>query len=110
MVMSAEMLPIERALLTAAILLVVTGATAAWSSDNAMKRLAGLVIAGLGSMIALAVLGAPEAALIAGAAAVFAQLAVGAALLVRLQEGYGSIETPDVDLADAQGEAPEQTP
>jgi hypothetical protein len=31
-------------------------------------------------------------------------LAVGAALIVRVQEAYGSIETRDLDAADAAGE------
>jgi hypothetical protein len=108
--MAGEALLIERALFAAAVVMLMAGAVSAWSSDNAAKRVAGLVIACLGAVIGLAALGAPAGALLAGGAAGFAYLAVGIALLVRLQEAYGGIEATTIDSADAQSEPAEPTP
>lgn len=101
---------IERALFAAAVVLLMTGAVSAWSSPNAAKRVGGLVITCLGATTGLAVLGAPGEALVAGAAAGFAYLAIGIALLVRLQEAYGGIEATEIDSADAQSEPAEPAP
>ena len=100
-------LTLERSLVAASIVPVLIGAATAWRSANATKRLAGLLIASLGALLALAALRAPEAALIAGVAATFAQLLIGAALLVRLQEAYGGVEAADIDAADEASEPPE---
>ena len=101
---------LERALLAAAIVLLMAGAATVLMAANAAKRLGGFVIASFGALIALAALGSPGGLLVAVAAAAFAQLAVGVALLVRLQEAYGAIETPEIDAADKQSEPPERTP
>ena len=98
---------IERALFAAAVVLLLIGAATAWRSAHAAKRLAGLLIAEIGALLALAALHAPEAALIAGVAAAFAQLALGASILVRLQEAYGGVESPDIDAADEDSEPAE---
>lgn len=108
--MTMGALLVERALTAAAVVLLLAGAASAWTSANALKRLGGLVVAALGAIVALAALGAPQALLIAAAAALFAQIAVGAALLVRLQEDYGGVEIPEIDFADAQSEPPEPAP
>ncbi|HRE46079.1 MAG TPA: hypothetical protein PKY87_19210, partial [Terricaulis sp.] len=77
---------------------------------NAAKRLAGLVFALMGAVLALGVLGAP-AALLAGAVALaFAYLALGLALMVRQQETYGGVETTEIDAADRKAEAAERAP
>jgi hypothetical protein len=101
---------LERILAGGATALLIAGAAAALLSPNAIKRLAGLTIAGLGALAALAALGAPDVALIAGVAVLFAQLAIGVAIVVRLQESYGAIETPEIDAADAQSEPRDAAP
>jgi hypothetical protein len=98
--MSGDAVLIERLLAGGAIALVMSGAATALIVSNAIKRLAGLGIAGLGALAALA-LWAPPAAT-AGAVIVFVQVAVGVAIVVRLQESYGSIEMRDIDAADAE--------
>ncbi|HYD89160.1 MAG TPA: hypothetical protein VEA80_16905 [Vitreimonas sp.] len=90
--------------------LLIGGAAAAWVSDNALKRIAGGVVAALGALSALAALGAPAALSIAGAAVLFAHVAFGAALAVRLQESYGAVEAPELDRADSADETAEPTP
>jgi energy-converting hydrogenase Eha subunit C len=80
------------------------GAIATWTSANVIKRVAAIALAHIGAVSALSVLDAPDAALIAGVAAAFAQLTLGVALVVLLQERYGAIEAPDIDAADAQSE------
>ena len=98
---------IERLLAGGAVALLMIGAATALTSPNAIKRLAGLSIAMLGGLAALAALGAPQGAIVAGAAVLLAQLALGVAIVVRLHESYGGIETPDLDTADAETEPQE---
>ena len=105
MVMAPEIL-LTRVLFAAALALLMCGAVAAWVSPNAIKRIAGLVVAMVGAVLALAALGAPSVLLIAGLAAVFAQAALGAAIIVRVQEDYGAVEAPETDQADRQDDAP----
>ncbi len=104
--MGAE-LPLERLEVAIAIALLVLGALTAWASSNVVKRLVSLLLAQLGALIGLAALDAPPAALIAAIALSLAQLLLGAALLVRLQEGYGGVEAPEFDAADEQSEPTE---
>lgn len=99
-----------RLLVAVAVALVAFGAVAAWVSGNAIKRLAGVSVAMAGAMLGAAALGAPSALLGGAAALVFAMLAAGVALVVRVQEGYGAIEAPELDQADAQDEAAERAP
>ncbi|WP_395645350.1 hypothetical protein [Terricaulis sp.] len=98
---------LERLHLGLAVALLLAGAVTAWTSTNVAKRVAGISVALTAALIALAVLGAPAALLVAAAGVAFAHLVVGAALLVRLQESYGGVETPEFDAADAQSDAPE---
>lgn len=100
-------IPVERLLLAASVALLLIGAAASWSAGNAVKRLAGFLVAELGALLALAAIGAPEGALIAGAAAALAQLCIGVALVVRLQEAYGGVDAAEIDAADDQSEPPE---
>lgn len=103
--MSVEIL--DRAQLAGAVVLLLIGVAMAWASANTAKRLAGLLIAQLGAMLGLAVLGAPQGAIIAGVALAFAHVLVGAALIVRLQEAYGGVEVAEFDAADEQSEPSE---
>jgi hypothetical protein len=97
-----EAVLLERLLAGGAIMLVIAGSAAALIAVNAVKRIAGITIAGLGVLVSLG-LWAPQAVSV-GVAIMFAQLAVGVALVVRMQESYGSIEVRDVDAADAADE------
>jgi hypothetical protein len=90
--------------LAAAVAVLGLGAVTAWSSANAAKRLAGLQLALLGACIGLAAIEAPPTFVLVGIAVSVAHLALGLAIVVRMQEGYGSVETPDVDAADKQSE------
>lgn len=98
----ADAVLLERLLAGGALLLVLAGAAGALIAANAIKRLVGVTIAGLGVLVALA-LWAPQAVSV-GVAIMFAQLAVGVALVVRTQESYASIEVRDIDAADAGDE------
>lgn len=100
-------LELTRALFIAALVLVSMGAVAVLGSANALKRVAGMVVAQIGALIALAALGAPQALLSVGALVAFAQTALGVALVVRLQEGYGEVEMHGIDAADAASEPTE---
>jgi hypothetical protein len=93
--------------LALAIALVAAGAVAAFASSNALKKVAAVLTALVGAALVAAMLGAPSSVLIAAAAIAFAYCAVGIAVVVRLQEAYGSIETSDLDAADEQDESRE---
>lgn len=97
-----------RLVLAAACALLLCGAVSAWTSPNAVKRLAGIAAAICGALLAAAALGAASALLVAGAAVGVAMLALGAVLTVRLQETYGAIEAPELDQADSQDEEAER--
>ena len=101
---------IFRAEIAVGLVLLVAGALAAWSSANVAKRIVGLLFAHMGAMLVLAMLGTPGAVIIVAAAVVLAHLLIGAALLVRLQEGYGGVEAREFDAADEQTEPTEPTP
>lgn len=90
--------------------LTMLGAVTAWAGANALKRLTGMAIAFIGAVLALGALGAPPALIVAGVVLMFAHLAVGLALLVRLQEGYGGVELTEIDTADRKAEMAERTP
>jgi hypothetical protein len=102
----ADAVLLERLLAGGAIMLVIAGSAAALIAMNAIKRLVGVTIAGLGVLVALA-LWTPQAVSM-GVAIIFGQLAVGVALVVRMQESYGSIEVRDIDAADAADEPRER--
>ena len=90
--------------LALAIALVAGGAVAAFASSNALKKIAAVLTALVGAALAAAMLGAPDGVLIAVAAVAFAYCALGVAVVVRLQEAYGSIEASELDAADEQDE------
>lgn len=104
--MAAELLT-ERLQVAIAIALLIGGAAAAWASMNAAKRIGGLVVVTMGAALTLAAIGAPSGLLIAAIAIGFATLAVGCALIVRLQERYETIELAEIDAADEQSEPAE---
>jgi hypothetical protein len=101
---------LEPLLAAGAIALVVIGVMAALLLANVVKRIAALMIAGFGAIVALAALGAPDSALVVGVAVVFAQTVVGVAIAVRLQESYGAIEAPEIDSADGADDARDTAP
>ena len=98
---------VERLELAAAAVVLIVGVTTALASANAVKRVCGLTLVMLAVLLALAALRVPQAALMAGLAVVFAQMLIGAAVLVRLQEAYGVIEVAEFDAADAKAEPAE---
>lgn len=100
--MGEAALLLERVLVGAAALLLMLGVVTAWASTNGLRRVIGVIISGLGALLALASLEAPSGALAGGVALLFAYLAVGAALIVRAQEAYGGIELNEIDMADAE--------
>jgi hypothetical protein len=87
-----------------ALVVAMAGVLAAFTSANAGKRVAAVLVALVAAMLALAAFGAPASALIAAGALAFVYCAVGVALMVRLQEAYGGIEVKDIDAADEQSE------
>jgi hypothetical protein len=94
----------EGAAVAAAVVLAVAGVLSAWASANTAKRVAGFIVAIVFAVIALAALGAPSAALMAGIAIAFAYCVLGVSVLVRMQEAYGSAEVADADAADSESE------
>lgn len=105
MISTGAPLSLEPLLAALACVLIVIGAAGALMLTNAIKRLAGLIIAGFGALAALAAFGAPGGALVAGIAVLFAQTALGAAVAVRLQESYGSVAADEIDAADRENDA-----
>ena len=87
-----------------AVALALIAALTAHVSANATKRLAAVIVALFAAMLALAALGAPQAALIAGGVIAFAYCIMGVALVVRLQEAYGGVEVAELDAADEASE------
>lgn len=106
--MTGAPLSAEFVLMAGAAALVMIGAVAALLSGNAIKRLGGVLVAGFGAIASLAAMGAGNQAVVAGVALLIAYAVLGAAIVVRLQEGYGSIEAPDIDAADGEEEARER--
>ncbi|MCX7359819.1 MAG: hypothetical protein NT015_16980 [Alphaproteobacteria bacterium] len=106
--MTVASLSIEFMLAVASVALVMIGTMAALLSGNVIKRVGGLLIGGFGAVASLAALGAGSEPIVAGAALLFVYAVFGAVIAVRLQESYGSIEAPDVDSADADGDAQER--
>lgn len=96
-----------RLTLAAALLLFACGASLAWTSVSFIKRVAGMLMALLGSLLALAALNATPAAMIAGVAVFLVYAVIGVSLLVRLQEDYGVTEIAEIDSVDGDAEPSE---
>lgn len=88
--------------------LVMIGAAATLLSANAIKRVGGLLVSGFGAVAALAAMGAGNEPIIVGVAVLFVYAVIGTAIVVRLQESYGSIEAPEIDATDAEGDSQER--
>lgn len=96
-----------RVLVAVAVGLALLGASAALAAQSVIARLVGVVVASLGGACALAFVGAPPAAQAVAAASGLAYLLVGAAILLRIQESYPSLEGAALDTADAAEEPPD---
>lgn len=90
--------------LALSVVLLSGGAVAAFASANTLKKVAAVLIALAGAALALAALQAPSLAIVASIAIAFGYAVVGVAVVVRLQEAYGSIESDEIDAADRQDE------
>jgi hypothetical protein len=93
--------------LALAVALIAGGAVTTFASNNALKKVTAVVSSLVGACVALALLGAPAAALVAGVALAFAYCIAGVAIAVRLQEAYGSVEQAHLDSVDDQDEPSE---
>jgi len=99
--------PVEVVLLAIAAALLAAGVASGWRAQNAVKRIASLMVGLVGAFVSLAVLGAPASALIATVATALAYVIIGAGLVVRLQEAYGVVEAAEIDAADDRDEPAE---
>ena len=93
-----------RAMVAAAMAVVILGLVALVTSANAGKRLAGAATAMLGAVLALAALHAPQIFISAATAVALGYAALGALVLIRLQEAYGDTELAAIDAADDDAE------
>lgn len=96
--------PTLYAVLALAIALVAGGAVTAFASSNALKRVMAVLVALVGAALALGALGAPAIAVTAAVAIALGYVAVGVAVVVRIQEAYGAVEMRDLDAADEEDE------
>jgi hypothetical protein len=99
--MSGAFLP-QVASVMLAVAVLLAGVTTALSAASVTKRLIGILLALLAALLAAAAVGAPTALVIGAAALMLTYGAIGAAVLVRVQETYGSSETHEIDAADAE--------
>lgn len=106
--MTLDPLLIERLIAAVAVALLIVGAIGAWTAPNLVKRAIGVVIACTGAMLGCAGLGAPPAAMVAGAGVALAYTIVAVSVIVRLQESYGGVETPEIDREEAEAERAER--
>lgn len=102
--MTLDPLLLQRLFVAAAVALLMIGAVGAWTAANGVKRIVGIVIALTGAVLGCAGLMAPQGAAVAGVAVGFAYVIVAVAVLVRLQEAYGGVETPEIDREEAEAE------
>ncbi|MGD9815018.1 MAG: hypothetical protein AB7Q23_02560 [Hyphomonadaceae bacterium] len=102
--MNADPLLTERLAVAVAVALAIGGGVGAWTAANAVKRAVGVAVALIGAMIGCAGLGAPPALIVAGVGVAFAYVVVAVSLVVRLQEGYGGVEVPEIERAEAEAE------
>lgn len=98
----------EELLLGLSAALVFAGGVAAATSANGLKRVIGAALALTGAALALAALRVDQDLTIAAAAALFGFAAIGAAIVVRLQESYGAGTVADFDAADRDSEPVER--
>lgn len=94
----------EDLLLGASAALLSIGGLAATTSASALKRVIGIALALIGAIGALAALGVSQTAMVAGAAAAFAFVALGVAIVARLQEAYGASSVAEFEAADRDSE------
>jgi hypothetical protein len=104
--MSSALLPQAASVMLAGAM-VLAGVTTALSAASVTKRLIGLCVALIAALLAAAAAGAPTGLIVGGVALVLAYGAIGAALLVRLQEAYATSETSEVDAADTEADTAE---
>lgn len=94
--------------LAVAAALMMGGSVTAWAATNTAKRVVGVLIVLAAALVAMAAIGAPTSAFVIAVVLAFGYCALGAAILVRLQEAYGTIEAREIDAADDRDEPPER--
>ena len=97
-------------LFTIALALVALAASLAFTASHWLKRVLGALMAQIAAILAAFALGAPAPLAIMGLGAWFASMLIGAALLVRLNEDYRTLERAEIDADEAESEAPESAP
>ena len=106
--MSAPAPLFTQAQIAIAIAILVIGAGLTLTADNAVKRMIGVAALVLAPVLAAAALGGDASMSLVFLMIGISQLAIGCVLVVRLQETYGSVETPDIEAADADVDVDER--
>ncbi len=108
--MSLDPALLAKVAIAASVALVVLSVVTLLTASNAGKRLAGAATAMLAAALAVAALRAPQIFVSAAVAVALAYAALGALILVRLQEAYGDTELPAIDAADDDAEGSGRAP
>lgn len=108
--MSLDPALLAKVAIAASVALVVLGVVTLLAASNAGKQLAGAATVMLGAAFAVAALRAPQIFVSAAVAVAFAYAALGALILVRLQEAYGDTEIPAIDAVDDDAEGAGKAP
>jgi len=104
--MTSAILPQAASVMIAAAVLLA-GVTTALSAASVTKRVIGVLVALIAAALVAAALDAPIGFIVGSVALVLAYGAIGAALLVVLQESYATSETKEIDAADAEADSAE---
>jgi hypothetical protein len=91
-------------LLAVALAMLFAGSAVGLTGASIAKRVGGVLVALTGAMLGLAALGAGSSVLVAAVAVTLAYSAIGVAILVRMQERYGDVETQSANSADQTDE------
>lgn len=108
--MSLDPALLAKVAIAASMALVVLSVVTLLTASNAGKRLAGAATVMLAAALAVAALRAPQIFVSAAVAVALAYAALGALILVRLQEAYGDTELPAIDAVDDDAEGSGRAP
>ncbi len=108
--MSLDPALLAKVAIAASMALVVLSVVTLLTASNAGKRLAGAAVVMLGAALAVSALRAPQIFVSAAVAVALAYAALGALILIRLQEAYGDTELPAIDAVDDDAEGSGRAP